>query len=60
MKFQPSSWWTVADLVGVAATWSVASQQGSRRNALAASSALARRRQELLEVEEFLAEHATG
>jgi len=38
-----------------AATWHVDSQQGARRNALVASTALVRRRRELVEVEDFLA-----
>ena len=36
-------------------TWSVASQQRARRNAMIASTALAQRRAELNEVEDFLA-----
>jgi hypothetical protein len=36
-------------------TWPVSSQQGSRRNAMVASTALTRRRRELEEVEAFLA-----
>ncbi len=35
--------------------WAVASQQQARRNAMVASTALAQRRAELLEVEEYLA-----
>jgi hypothetical protein len=38
--------------------WIPGSQQHARRNALVASTALAERRLERLEVEEFLAEHA--
>ena len=38
-------------------TWPVSSQQGSRRNAMVASTALTRRRRELEEVEAFLAAH---
>jgi len=45
-------------LVSAAAQWHVTSQQQSRRNALVASTALTERRRELLDVEEFLAEHA--
>jgi hypothetical protein len=45
-------------LVSSAATWHVTSQQHARRNALVASTALTRRRLELIDVEEFLAEHA--
>ena len=40
------------------AAWHVTSQQQARRNALVASTALTQRRRELLDVEEFLAEHA--
>jgi hypothetical protein len=40
------------------ATWHVTSQQQARRNALVASTALTQRRRELLDVEDFLAEHA--
>ena len=36
-------------------TWSVASQQRARRNAMIASTALAQRRAEMNEVEDFLA-----
>jgi hypothetical protein len=45
-------------LVSAAAAWHVTSQQHARRNALVASTALAQRRQELRDVEEFLTEHA--
>lgn len=38
-----------------ATAWAIESQQGSRRNAMIASTALAQRRAELNEVEEFLA-----
>ena len=38
--------------------WPVASQQQARRNALVASTALAQRRHEWLEVERFLEQHA--
>lgn len=37
--------------------WPVRSQQGARRNAMIASTALAARRRERLEAEEFVAEH---
>ncbi len=37
-------------------TWSVASQQRARRNAMIASTALAQRRAEMNEVEDFLAD----
>ena len=45
--------------VSVAATWHVTSQQHARSNALVASAALMQRRQERLDVEEFLAEHTS-
>lgn len=45
-------------IVTAAAGWHVTSQQHARLNALVASTALAQRRQELRDVEEFLAEHA--
>lgn len=38
--------------------WHVRSQEGSRRNALVACTALAEQRRELNEVEEFLSRHA--
>ena len=41
-------------------TWSVASQQRARRNARIASTALAQRRAEMNEVEEFLADLQTA
>jgi hypothetical protein len=41
-------------------TWSVASQQRARRNAMIASTALAQRRAEMNEVEDFLAELQTA
>ena len=41
--------------VGAARRWPVESQQRSRRNAMIASTALAQRRAELDDVEEFLA-----
>lgn len=44
-------------LVTAAATWHVTSQQHAQRNALVASTALTQRRRELLDVEEFLAQH---
>ena len=40
-----------------AARWHVRSQEGARRNAMTASTALTQRRRELVEVEEFLALH---
>jgi hypothetical protein len=45
-------------LVSAAASWHLTSQQNARRNALVASTALMQRRQERLDVEEFLSEHA--
>jgi hypothetical protein len=45
----------VGGTVGSVLRWPVESQLGARRNALVASTALARRRAERLEVEEFLA-----
>lgn len=45
----------VGGTAGRALRWPVQSQQHARRNALVASTALARRRVERLEVEEFLA-----
>jgi hypothetical protein len=42
-------------LADAAATWPLASQQHARRNALVASTALAQRRMERADVEEFLA-----
>ncbi|GAB2881350.1 hypothetical protein [Nocardioides pacificus] len=47
--------WTTSLASARAAAWSVQSQQGSRRNAMIASTALAQRRAELNEVEEYLA-----
>ncbi|WP_395657506.1 hypothetical protein [Nocardioides sp.] len=41
--------------IGAVRRWPVESQQRSRRNAMVASTALAQRRAELDEVEEFLA-----
>lgn len=57
---QRSPWlapWTPWLLLA-AAGWGQASQRRSRRNARVASTALLRRRQELLEVDEFLLEQA--
>ena len=45
----------VTRLVNVVVRWPVESQQRARRNALIASTALAQRRAELDDVEEFLA-----
>jgi hypothetical protein len=47
--------YTPTHLVATAVRWPVQSQQRARRNAMVASNALARRRVELDEVEEFLA-----
>lgn len=55
LQLKPSSPWRV---VSAAATWHLSSQQGARRNALVAGTALTQRRLERLEVEEFVAEHA--
>ena len=41
-------------------TWSVESQQGARRNAMVASTALAARRAEREDVEEFFASREPG
>jgi hypothetical protein len=41
-------------LVGAATSWHLTSQQGARRNALVASTALMQQRAERLEVEHFL------
>ncbi len=41
-------------------TWGVASQQRARRNAMIASTALARRRAEFDDVEDFLAHRRDG
>ena len=49
---------TATQLISTVSQWHVRSQQVARRNALVACTALAQRRQELLEVEEFLASHA--
>lgn len=43
--------------IRAAASWHVTSVHVARRNALAASTELAQRRQELRDVEAFLAEH---
>ena len=44
----------VGRVVRAARTWPVESQQRSRRNAMIASTALAQRRAELIEVEDYL------
>lgn len=46
-------------LVQAWGSWHVRSQEVARRNALVACTALAERRRELLEVEEYLAARAT-
>lgn len=51
---------TTARLARAALTWPVTSQHVSRRNALVACTALAERRRELEEVEEFLNRHAAA
>ena len=45
----------VGQVVAAVREWPVESQQGSRRNAMIASTALAQRRAELEDVEDFLA-----
>lgn len=45
---------TPVQVVRAVGHWHVSSQQVARRNALVASTALAERRRELVEVEEFL------
>ena len=45
----------VGQVVTAVREWPVESQQGSRRNAMIASTALAQRRAELEDVEDFLA-----
>jgi hypothetical protein len=47
-----------ARLVHTLASWPARSQEAARRNALVAATALAARRRERDEVEEFLAHHA--
>ena len=54
----PRSPWRLVTAGRRIATWHVTSQQQARRNALVASTALTQSRRELLEVEDFLAEHA--
>jgi hypothetical protein len=49
-----------AQLVQVVTQWHVRSQQVARRNALVSCTALAERRRELAEVDEFLAAHAAA
>jgi len=46
--------------VSAVAQWHVTSQQTARRNAQVASTALAQRRREHLDVEEFLSAHAAA
>lgn len=50
--------WPPMLVLEAAAGWGETSQQQARRNALVASTALRRRRQEHIEVEEFLVDHA--
>jgi hypothetical protein len=50
--------WPPLLVLGAAAGWGEGSQQQARRNALVASTALLQRRQERIEVEEFLVDHA--
>jgi hypothetical protein len=50
--------WPPMLVLEAAAGWGETSQQQARRNALVASTALLRRRQERIEVEEFLVDHA--
>jgi hypothetical protein len=50
--------WRLVEAGRWMAAWHVTSQQQARRNALLASRALTQGRRELLDVEEFLAEHA--
>jgi hypothetical protein len=45
---------------GAAAAWPVTSQQQARRNALVGATALAHRRRERLDVEEFLASRSAA
>lgn len=47
-------------LFGAAAAWPVTSQRRARRNALVGATALAQRRRERLDVEEFLAARSTA
>jgi hypothetical protein len=49
---------TPRQFLALVSQWPVRSQQVARRNALVACTALADRRRELEEVEEFLARHA--
>ena len=51
---------TPAKVTRAVSRWHVRSLEGSRRNALVASTALAERRRELVEVEEYLARHAAA
>ena len=56
----PTSPWTAWRIVSAAAAWPMANPQHARRNALVASTALMQLRQERLDVEEFLAAHASS
>jgi len=50
-------WVTTTQIVRAVAEWPVRSQQVARRNALVGATALADRRRERIEVEEFLEQH---
>lgn len=50
-------WVTTTQIVRAVAGWPVRSQQVARRNALVGATALADRRRERIEVEEFLEQH---
>ena len=50
-------WVTTTQIVRAVAEWPVRSQQVARRNALVGATALADRRRERIEVEEFLKQH---
>ena len=52
--------WPPLLVLEAAAGWGETSQQQARRNALVASTALLQRRQERIEVEAFLVDHAAG
>lgn len=47
----------VASPLGLVARWSTSSQEGARRNAMAACTVLTARRVERVEVEEFVADY---
>ena len=52
--------WPPLLVLEAAAGWGQSSQLQARRNALVASTALLQRRQERIEVEAFLVDHAAG